>query len=188
LVALGVPDIGVFQRVVPAALRSFCVPSPLKLLLVAVGHRRPAWVNAGFQEYARRMPPETQLKLIEVRPEPRSDANRGLRAVERLIEAEGRRIDSAIPQHTLRVALDERGQAWTTRELARRLAAWRMESADVAFIVGGADGLHDAVRHRAHFLWSLSSLTLPHGLVRVIVAEQLYRAQSILKNHPYHRE
>jgi 23S rRNA (pseudouridine1915-N3)-methyltransferase len=182
------PDIGARYCVMLAALRSFCVPSPLKLLLVAVGHRMPAWVNAGFQEYARRMPPEAQLKLAEVRPEPRSDANRGVRAVERLIEAEGRRIDSAIPQHTLRVALDERGEAWTTRELARRLAAWRMESADVAFIVGGADGLHDAVRRRAHFLWSLSSLTLPHGLVRVIVAEQLYRAQSILKNHPYHRD
>ncbi|HEY0336027.1 MAG TPA: 23S rRNA (pseudouridine(1915)-N(3))-methyltransferase RlmH, partial [Burkholderiales bacterium] len=157
----------------------------MKLLLVAVGHRMPAWVNAGFQEYARRMPPEAQLKIAEVRPEPRSAATRGARDVERLIEAEGRRIDSAIPQNTLKVVLDERGVAWSTAELARRLAAWRMESEDVAFIVGGADGLHDTVRRRAHFLWSLSSLTLPHGLVRVIVAEQLYRAHAILKNHPY---
>jgi 23S rRNA (pseudouridine1915-N3)-methyltransferase len=174
--------------VVAAALQPFCTLSPLKLLLITVGHRMPAWVNAGFQEYARRMPPEALLKLAEVRPEPRSDANRGARTVERLTEAEGRRIDSAIPQHMLRVALDERGAAWSTRELARLLARWRMESEDVAFIVGGADGLHDGIRRRADFLWSLSSLTLPHGLVRVIVAEQLYRAQSILKSHPYHRE
>jgi 23S rRNA (pseudouridine1915-N3)-methyltransferase len=173
---------------VAAALQPFCVLSPLKLLLIAVGHRMPAWVNAGFQEYARRMPPEAPLKLAEVRPEPRSHANHGARAVERLMQAEARRIDSAIPQHMLRVALDERGAAWSTRELARRFARWRMESEDVAFIVGGADGLHDAVRRGADFLWSLSALTLPHGLVRVIVAEQLYRAQSILKNHPYHRE
>ena len=160
----------------------------MKLLLMAVGNRMPPWVDAGYEEYAGRMPREMQLKLIELKPEQRSDSSRGARNIERVTEAEARRIDSAIPQSALRVALDERGAAWSTRDLAGRLAGWRMAGADVAFMIGGADGLHDALRRKADFVWSLSCLTLPHGLVRVIVAEQLYRAHSILKNHPYHRE
>ena len=130
----------------------------------------PAWVDSGFEEYARRMPRELQLKLIEVKPEPRSGANQGVREVKRLTEAEGRRIGSAVPESCLRIVLDERGTAWSTRELAERLAGWQMEGEEVAFIIGGADGLPESLKQEAASLWSLSSLTLPHGLVRVIVA------------------
>jgi 23S rRNA (pseudouridine1915-N3)-methyltransferase len=160
----------------------------MKLMLVAVGHRMPAWIDAGFEDYARRMPREAQLKLVQVKPEPRGESTQTASTVERLTEAESRRIALAIPQNCFRVALDERGKEWNTRELSSRLAAWQMEGRDVAFIVGGADGLHASIKRGADFLWALSPLTLPHGLVRVIVAEQLYRAHSILKNHPYHRE
>lgn len=144
----------------------------------------PAWVDAGFSEYARRMPKEAPLKLVEVRPEPRGDNT----PVEKLTAAEGRRIRAGWPAGCVKVVLDERGRACTTRELARRLEGWQMEGRDVAFVVGGADGLEKTMRDEADWLWSLSALTLPHALVRVVVAEQLYRACSILKNHPYHRE
>lgn len=148
----------------------------------------PAWIDSGFGDYARRMPRELGLKLIEVRPEPRRDVHPGARAIERLNEAEATRIRSAIPDGYFTVALDEHGHAWRTRDLANRLAGWRMDARDVAFVIGGADGLARSVKQEADLLWSLSSLTLPHGLVRVVVAEQLYRAHSVLKNHPYHRE
>lgn len=143
----------------------------------------PAWIGAGFEEYARRLPKNLPLRLAEIRAEPRGTAT----PVPRLIEAEGRRIRGALPQDCVRVVLDERGSACTTRELAQRLSQWQVESRDVAFVIGGADGLSASLREDAHWLWSLSRLTLPHGLVRVVVAEQLYRAASILGNHPYHR-
>jgi 23S rRNA (pseudouridine1915-N3)-methyltransferase len=158
----------------------------LKLLVVAVGHRMPAWVDAGFEEYARRMPREAPLKLVEVKPEPRGEQEG--RSVARLTESEGKRIAAALPKGALKIVLDERGRTCTTRELAQRMAAWQMEGRDVAFVIGGADGLSPAVKRSADFLWSLSPLTLPHGLARVVLAEQLYRAHTILKNHPYHRE
>ena len=144
----------------------------------------PAWIAAGFEEYARRMPRTLPLRLVEIRPEPRGAAT----PVARLMEAEAKRIRAALPADCVTVVLDERGRACTTRELAQRLEQWQAESRDLAFIVGGADGLDPALRSDAHSLWSLSPLTLPHGLVRVIVAEQLYRAVSILGNHPYHRD
>jgi 23S rRNA (pseudouridine1915-N3)-methyltransferase len=158
----------------------------LKLLVVAVGHRMPAWVDAGFEEYAKRMPRDAQLGLIEVKPEPRSDHDS--RNVDRLTEAEGKRITGALPKGAHKVVLDERGRTCTTRELAERMAAWQMEGRDVAFVIGGADGLAATVKRDADFTWSLTPLTLPHGLVRVVLAEQLYRAYSLLKGHPYHRE
>ena len=144
----------------------------------------PGWVDAGFEAYAKRMPREARLELVEVKAEPRE----GAPAVERLTQAEARRIRSAFPSDAFKVALDERGRACTTRELAERLQGWQMGGRDVAFIIGGPDGLAEGIRSEADWLWSLSSLTLPHALVRVVVAEQLYRASSILKNHPYHRE
>jgi 23S rRNA (pseudouridine1915-N3)-methyltransferase len=158
----------------------------LKLLVVAVGSRMPAWIDAGFEEYARRMPREAQISLIEVKPEPRGENDAG--GVERLVEAEAKRITQAIPKGALKVVLDERGRMCTTRELAQRMASWQMEGRDVAFVIGGADGLAPQVKSAAELLWSLSPLTLPHALVRVVLAEQLYRAHTILKNHPYHRE
>ena len=162
------------------------IPDDLKLVIVAVGHRMPAWVDAGFEEYARRMPRETPLRLLEVKAEPRAEQESG--DVGRITEAEGRRIAAAVPKNALKVVLDERGKAFSTRDLAARLESWQMDGRDVAFIVGGADGLAAAVKRDADVMWSLSALTLPHGLVRVMLAEQLYRASTILKNHPYHRE
>jgi 23S rRNA (pseudouridine1915-N3)-methyltransferase len=160
----------------------------MKVMLVAVGNRMPTWVQAGFEEYARRMPPDARLKLVQAKPESRGASTPTAATVARLTEAEGRRILMAIPQNWLWVVLDERGKEWDTRELSVRIASWQMDGRDVAFIIGGADGLHQSVRQRADFLWSLSALTLPHGLVRVITAEQIYRAHSILNNHPYHRD
>ena len=147
----------------------------------------PTWVSEGFDEYARRMPREIPLKLTEVKPEPRGDAKPHASAIARLTAAEAKRIGAAYPKGCIKVVLDERGRGSTTRELAQRMSGWQTEGRDIAFVVGGADGLSASVKREADFLWSLSPLTLPHGLVRIVVAEQLYRAFSILRNHPYHR-
>ena len=152
--------------------------------MVAVGQRMPAWIEAGFGEYAKRMPREAALELVQIRPEPRTSGA----PVERLMAAEGKRVRAALPQGSFKVVLDERGQVCTTKALARRLENWLMAGRDVAFVIGGPDGLEEGFRGEADWLWSLTPLTLPHGLVRVLVAEQLYRASSILKNHPYHRD
>jgi 23S rRNA (pseudouridine1915-N3)-methyltransferase len=154
----------------------------VKLYIVAVGHRMPAWVEAGFNEYAGRMPREARVELKAIKPAARAGA------VKRAIEDEGERLLAAVPGNCLKVALDERGSLVTTVELARRISRWRDTGHDIAFIVGGADGLAESVKQAATFTWSLSPLTLPHGLARVLLAEQLYRALSILHNHPYHRE
>jgi 23S rRNA (pseudouridine1915-N3)-methyltransferase len=159
----------------------------VKLLVVAVGRRMPAWITAGFDEYAKRMPPQARLSLVEIRPEHRGAAA-GQQATERMLQAEHKRIAAALPADCIRVVLDERGRQLSTRQLAQRLERWRGSGRDVAFIIGGADGTTPALRGQAHLLWSLTSLTLPHGLARVLLAEQLYRAVSILNNHPYHRE
>jgi 23S rRNA (pseudouridine1915-N3)-methyltransferase len=155
----------------------------MKLRVVALGQRMPAWVNAGWTEYARRLPPEFAVELIELKPEPRG---RG-QPVARLLAAEAVRIGAACRGARV-VALDERGQPWTTRALAERLARWRDEAAEAAFVIGSADGLAETVRQGAAAVVALSALTLPHGLVRVIVAEQLYRASTLLAGHPYHRD
>ena len=155
----------------------------MKLRVVALGQRMPAWVNAGWTEYARRLPPEFAVELIELKPEPRH----GGQPVARLLAAEAVRIGAACRNARV-VALDERGQPWTTRALAERLGRWRDEAADAAFVIGSADGLAETVRQGAAAVVALSALTLPHGLVRVIVAEQLYRASTLLAGHPYHRD
>jgi 23S rRNA (pseudouridine1915-N3)-methyltransferase len=156
----------------------------MKLHVVAVGHRMPAWISAGFEDYARRMPRESRLFLMEVKPQPRSTAG----AAQAVLEAEHKRIRAALPAGCYTVVLDERGKLLGTRDLAVRLAKWRDGGRDVAFVIGGADGTAAGLQRDADLLWSLSPLTLPHGLVRVVLAEQLYRAASILANHPYHRE
>ena len=142
----------------------------------------PPWVNAGFAEYAGRMPREARIELIALKPAPRGAP------LQRMLDAEGRRILAALPADCIRVALDERGTLLSTMDLARQLARWREAGRDVAFMVGSADGLAESLRKSAHLAWSLSPLTLPHGLARVVLAEQLYRAVSILHNHPYHRD
>ncbi|WP_332675705.1 23S rRNA (pseudouridine(1915)-N(3))-methyltransferase RlmH [Aromatoleum sp.] len=156
----------------------------MKLLIVAVGTRMPAWVEAGFDEFARRMPRELPLHLLEVKAEPRTTG----KTVEAMMAAEATRLEAALPARCRRVILDERGTDITTKALAQRLEAWQGEGEDVALIVGGPDGLAPALKASAHERIRLSSLTLPHTLVRPLLAEALYRAWSVLKNHPYHRE
>lgn len=158
----------------------------MKMSVLAVGHRMPAWVTAGFDEYAKRMPRDMPLSLRELKPAPRGSGASG--DVTRWLGMEATRLHDAVPAGALRVVLDERGRSFPTRDLARHLGRWRDESRDVAFVIGGADGLAQEMKDSADLLWSLSPLTLPHGLARVILAEQIYRAASILFNHPYHRE
>ncbi|MDP3715988.1 MAG: 23S rRNA (pseudouridine(1915)-N(3))-methyltransferase RlmH, partial [Burkholderiales bacterium] len=152
---------------------------------LAVGQRMPAWIDEGFIEYAKRMPREMPLALKELKPAQRSASAGDL---PRWLATEAERIEAALPESALRVVLDEKGRSFPTRGLAVNLEQWRREGRDVAFIIGGADGLADGIRKSADLLWSLSPLTLPHGLVRVILAEQLYRAASLLTHHPYHRD
>lgn len=156
----------------------------MKLLVVAVGHRMPAWVEAGFDEFARRMPRELPLQLIEVKAEPRTTG----KTVEAMMAAEAARIEAVLPARCRRLILDERGSDLTTVALARRLEAWQGDGQDVALIVGGPDGLAPELKATAAESLRLSSLTLPHALVRPLLAEALYRAWSVTKNHPYHRE
>ena len=156
----------------------------MKLLVVAVGHRMPGWVAAGFDEFARRMPRELPLQLVEVKAEPRTSG----KTVEAMMAAEAARLEAALPARCRRVILDERGADLTTMALARRMEAWQGEGEDVALIVGGPDGLAPAFKATAQEAIRLSSLTLPHALVRPLLAEALYRAWTVLRNHPYHRE
>lgn len=156
----------------------------MKLLILAVGHKMPAWVNEGFAEYTKRMPREARIELVEIKPEKRA----GGKTREQVHEVERGRIEVALPADCERVVLDEHGKDWSTLELADELKDWMRGGRDVVFVIGGADGLHPEVKRQGNRLWSLSRLTLPHGLVRVVLAEQLYRAVTITQNHPYHRE
>ena len=156
----------------------------MKLIVVAVGHRMPEWINSGYSEYVKRMPREARIELVEIKPEPRTTG----KTTEQIMAAEAQRILAAIPQNSLLLVLDERGANWTTRQLSERMQQWMTEGFDVAFIIGGADGLHESVKRKSGQLLSLSAMTLPHAMVRVLLAEQLYRAYSLLHNHPYHRE
>ena len=143
----------------------------------------PGWVESGYQEYAKRLPPECALHLVEIEP-----GHRGKGAsIEIARREEGGRLLAALPKGVQVIALDEQGRAWSTAELSRQLAAWLAEGRDLALLVGGPEGLDPTCRARADRLWSLSPLTFPHPLVRVILAEQLYRAWSLLTGHPYHR-
>lgn len=156
----------------------------MKLLAVAVGTRMPAWADAAFDEFARRMPRELPLELKEIKAEPRS----GGKPVEALLAAEAGRIRAALPARCRLVALDERGADLATPQLAARLRQWMETGDDVALVIGGPDGLAPDLKSAAAETLRLSSLTLPHALARVVLAEALYRAASLLKNHPYHRE
>ena len=156
----------------------------MKLIIVSVGHKMPDWITAGFNEYAKRMPREARIELLEIKPESRSTG----KTTAQIIEAEAQRILAALSRNCQRIALDERGMQPTTKQLAAQMQDWMREGGDVAFIIGGADGLHESVKQAARQMMALSSLTLPHTVVRVLLAEQLYRAHSLLHNHPYHRE
>lgn len=144
----------------------------------------PGWVSEGFNDFARRMPREMPLQLIEVKAEPRTTG----KTVEAMMAAEAQRLEAALPQRCRRVILDERGDDLTTVKLARRLEHWQAGGEDVALLVGGPDGLAAELKASADERLRLSSLTLPHALVRPLLAEAIYRAWSLQKGHPYHRE
>lgn len=155
----------------------------MKLNVLAVGHRQPAWVNEGCAEYLKRMPRELSASVSEIKPEARGSKTR-----EQLLAAEKSRIRDALAAGSRLVVLDEKGDDLTTLQLARRLEAWMQDGRDVALLIGGADGLDEEFKQQADDKLRLSSLTLPHGMARLVLCEQLYRAVSVLKNHPYHRE
>ncbi len=155
----------------------------MKLTLVAVGTRMPDWVQAGYAEYAKRMPRECTLELREI-----ALPTRGKNAdIARAIEKESDAMLAVIPAQERVIALDVRGKAQSTESLRDALARWQMEGGNTSFLIGGPDGLSQACLQRASERWSLSALTLPHPLVRIVMAEQLYRAWSLLNHHPYHR-
>jgi 23S rRNA (pseudouridine1915-N3)-methyltransferase len=155
----------------------------VKLLLLAVGQRQPAWADAAWDDFARRMPPEMRLELKAVKAEPRSG-----RTPLQCMAAEAQRLDAACPRGAHRVLLSETGVRRTTPALAERIAAWRRMGRDVAFFVGGPDGVDLPLQATAEETLRLSDLTLPHAFVRVLLAEALYRAWTLHTGHPYHRE
>lgn len=159
----------------------------MRFVIVAVGHRQPPWVDTAVTDYIGRLPREAAVTLIELRPDPRPD-NAGEQAIARLLEREASRIATAIPRSAAVVALDEAGTAMTTRAFATQIDRWRGDARDVAFVIGSADGLDATLKRNADRLLSLSPMTLPHGLARVMLAEQLYRAHSLSAGHPYHRD
>jgi len=140
----------------------------LRVTILAAGHKMPAWIDEGYNEYARRMPPEIRLELIALKP--------------------GADLLAAVPKGATLIALDERGRSVSSQGLSVMLSEWMRDGSHPVFVIGGADGLDAAIKERAEKLLSLSALTLPHAMVRVVLAEQLYRAWSILARHPYHRE
>ncbi len=155
----------------------------MKLAILAVGHKLPEWVAKGCAEYIKRMPRELPVGVVEIKPEPRGSKTR-----EQLLSAERIRLQAALQGCSRLVVLDERGEDMTTMKLAARLEAWMQEGGDTAFIIGGADGIDEELKQRADDTIRLSSLTLPHAMARLVLCEQLYRAISVVKNHPYHRE
>ena len=156
----------------------------MKLRVLAVGTRIPGWVREAWQEYSKRLPPQVPLLLTQIEPGPRSGGGSAAAA----IQAEGRKLLAALRPDDFVVALDERGAQMSTRELAAWLGQRLQEGRDAAFLIGGPDGLAPELIRRADLKWSLSKLTLPHALVRVVLAEALYRAHAVLTGHPYHRD
>lgn len=154
----------------------------MKLRILSVGHKMPGWVEDGCKEYLKRMPREFTTEIVEIKPDKRAAGKNALLVQ----EAESKRILEAAGRDYL-VALDEHGQEVTTLQLAERMQKWQGDGRDVSLVIGGADGLHPDIKTRADWLWSLSRLTLPHAMVRVLLAEQLYRGWSVITNHPYHR-
>ncbi|MBU3644489.1 MAG: 23S rRNA (pseudouridine(1915)-N(3))-methyltransferase RlmH [Candidatus Methylopumilus sp.] len=155
----------------------------MKLRIISVGHKMPDWVNQACQDYLKRMPREMQLDIVEIKPDKRA-AGKNSQTVQ---QAEAKRILEACGQD-YRVVLDEHGQQISTQQLATQMQDWQQLGKNVSLIIGGADGLDASIIASANFVWGLSKLTLPHAMVRVLVSEQIYRAWSIIQQHPYHRE
>ena len=147
----------------------------MRLFIIAVGHKMPDWVTSATQDYLKRMPADCSIEIKEIKPDltPAKEATK---------------IVAAIPKGVRLVALDERGQDLNTQAIASQLMQWRQDGGDVAFLIGGADGLDVSLKQKAASMWRLSSLTLPHAMARVLLTEQLYRAWTILQGHPYHRD
>jgi len=143
----------------------------------------PSWVDTACAEYTKRMPREASVEIIDIKPEKRAAGN----SAENIQLIEAKRILDAIGKDYC-IALDERGHEVSTLQLADKFKDWQFSGRDIALIIGGADGLHASVKQKADWLWGLSKLTLPHAMVRVLLAEQLYRAHTVITNHPYHRE
>jgi 23S rRNA (pseudouridine1915-N3)-methyltransferase len=155
----------------------------LKLRIISVGHKMPAWVETGCAEYVKRMPRELQIEIVEIKPEKRAAGN----STENIQQLEAKRILETAGKDFI-IACDERGTEMTTLQLAERMQTWQSLGRDVSIVIGGADGLDAGLKQRADILWRLSKLTLPHAFVRVLLCEQLYRAHSVNSNHPYHRD
>ena len=155
----------------------------MRVRVIAVGQRLPSWIETGCDEYVKRLPREWSFELVPVKSVTRVEAKPAADAM----RAEGKLIEAAIPSGYLRVVLDEHGKQVTTAEMAGLLRTWRQDGRDVAWIIGGADGLDRAIKDGANQSIALSALTLPHGLARLLLVEQLYRASSLLQGHPYHR-
>ena len=155
----------------------------MRIRIVALGHRMPGWVSEAVADYSKRLPRELAFEIVELKPAPR---DRG-RSVAQMLGDEARRVLTACSGSRI-VALDEHGAAWTTQAFSAAIKRWRNESADIAFVIGSADGLDPSVKHKADQLVAVSAMTLPHALVRVMLVEQLYRAVSLEAGHPYHRE
>ena len=147
----------------------------MQLTIISVGHKMPSWVTTATHDYIKRMPADCSIAINELKPALNS-------------AKDATHIEAAIPKGAHVIALDERGQDISTQDLANYLGQWRQDGINIAFLVGGADGLDPNLKLRANALWKLSSLTLPHAFIRVLLSEQLYRAWTILQGHPYHRE
>lgn len=155
----------------------------MKLKILSVGHKMPNWVELACAEYIKRMPREFATEIIEIKPDKRASGKNS----EVVQEAEAKRILEVADKDYL-VVLDERGQEVTSLQLATKMEHWQTLGKDVSLVIGGADGLHASLKQKADWLWSLSKLTMPHGLVRVMLSEQLYRGYSVIQHHPYHKE
>jgi 23S rRNA (pseudouridine1915-N3)-methyltransferase len=167
-----------------AATTSRFIALFMRILILAVTGKQPGWVTDAASEYAKRLRGYCRLEIVDLKAESRTQG----RTVTALLEAEAERLLARIPPAANVIALDERGESFTTQELAATLGKWKQSGEAVVLVIGGPDGLADAVKRRARKTWALSSLTLPHGLAKVLLLEQLYRAASLLEGHPYHRE
>jgi 23S rRNA (pseudouridine1915-N3)-methyltransferase len=153
----------------------------LKIKIISIGNKMPAWINEAFDSYISRLDRDFTLQLIEINPKKKFDS------IEQKKMSEAERILSHLDKEFL-IVLDEKGLQFTSQELAQKLKHWSEHFKHITFVIGGADGVHEDILHKANLVWSLSKSTFPHAFVRVLIAEQLYRAHSILENHPYHRE
>ncbi|NOT13311.1 MAG: 23S rRNA (pseudouridine(1915)-N(3))-methyltransferase RlmH [Methylococcaceae bacterium] len=156
----------------------------MQINLITIGNRMPGWVQQGYDEYAKRLPRECELLLKEIAPDKRGKNS----DMARILKSEGEKMTAAIPQSAHVVTLDLSGKSWSTMELSQAMKRWLESGQNIALLIGGPEGLSESAKLLARESWSLSKLTFPHPLVRIVVAEQLYRAWSLLNNHPYHRE